>query len=88
MKYLFIILSLLIMVSCGYETPAVQYKGDFVIGKIKSYNETHCVFIAKESKFSGYPDYDVFRDKQAIVLPCDWYKVGDTVNLVRKIDCQ
>lgn len=79
MKKLLILITSIILLSCGDRTPIIGGKVPFVVSKIVKYNDTHSEYYAlsKESGKWG----DNAEGVPVIILPSGLYQINDTITI-------
>jgi hypothetical protein len=85
MKKITLILScLLILISCS-TAPVINGTEPFIVGKIEEMNNKMAVYT---SKYISTEEGFNTSQHGVIILPKDWYHVGDTIDLIPKYKCQ
>jgi len=79
MKKLTILICIIILTACGYETPKLNdIETPFVVDKIKQIDNTHSKYQANNVNAGG--GYNLFGSWQCvIILPTGMYNIGDTI---------
>lgn len=73
----YILLSIVVLQSCGYRTPIIDGKVPFVVYKIVRYDETHSKYFAANLNSGALEN--AFSDYPIIILPSKIYNIGDTI---------
>ena len=75
--FLYCLLAVVILQSCGDRTPIIDGEKPFVVGTIVKYNDTHSKYFAVDDASGEWSSN--FEGNPMIILPSRMYQIGDTI---------
>lgn len=84
MKKLIFLLSIVLLTSCGYDSPKLNDSQDpFIVNSIEQ-SDTHINMSYYYTFDSGVINNSFWSIKGCICLPTGYYNIGDTITLIPK----